>query len=90
MLFLFSADSDFIFGKNAPRQLLRLNFQNKSDFCNYDFSFQPVGHYQVLFQSSCIETLLRELVEREVTSSTHGFNFSLCEPSLLSMQHEIL
>ena len=27
MLFLFSADSDFIFGKNAPCQLLRLNFQ---------------------------------------------------------------
>ena len=32
MLFLFSADSDFIFGKNAPCQLLLLNFKNKSDF----------------------------------------------------------
>ena len=28
-------------------------------------------------------------IEREkVTSSTHEFNFSMCEPSLLSMQHE--
>ena len=39
MLFLFSVDSDFIFGKNAPCQLLWLNFKNKSDFLNYDFSF---------------------------------------------------
>ena len=31
MLFLFSADSEFIFGKNAPCQLLQLNFKNKSD-----------------------------------------------------------
>ena len=36
----FSVDSDFIFGKNAPCQLLRLNFKNKSDFSNYDFSFK--------------------------------------------------
>ena len=28
----FSLDSDFIFGKNAPCQLLRFNFKNKSDF----------------------------------------------------------
>ena len=40
MLFLFSADSDFIFGKNEPCQLLRLNFKNKCDFFNYDFSFK--------------------------------------------------
>ena len=40
MLFLFSADSDFIFGINAPCQLLRLNFKNKSDFFNYDLSFK--------------------------------------------------
>ena len=40
MLFLFSANSDFIFGKNAPCQLLRLNFKNKSDFFNYDLSFK--------------------------------------------------
>ena len=39
MLFSFSLDSDFIFGKNAPCQLRR-NFKNKSDFFfNYDFSF---------------------------------------------------
>ena len=31
MLFSFSLNSDFIFGKNAPCQLLRLNFKNKSD-----------------------------------------------------------
>ena len=31
MLFSFSLVSDFIFGKNAPCQLLRLNFKNKSD-----------------------------------------------------------
>ena len=40
MLFSFSLDSDFIFGKNAPCQLLRLNFKNKSDFFSYDFSFK--------------------------------------------------
>ena len=28
----FSLDSDFIFGKNAPCQLLRFNFKNKFDF----------------------------------------------------------
>ena len=32
MLLFFSADSNFIFGKNEPCQLLRLNFKNKSDF----------------------------------------------------------
>ena len=32
MLFSFSLDSDFIFDKNAPCQLFRLNFKNKSDF----------------------------------------------------------
>ena len=32
MLFSFSLDSDSIFGKIAPCQLLRLNFKNKSDF----------------------------------------------------------
>ena len=36
MLFSFSLDSGFIFGKNSPCQLLRLNFQSKSDFFNYD------------------------------------------------------
>ena len=41
MLFLFSADSDFIFDKNASCKLLRQNFKNKSDFFNYDFSFKP-------------------------------------------------
>ena len=40
MLFSFSLDSDFIFGKNAPCQLLRLNFKSKSNFFNYDFSFK--------------------------------------------------
>ena len=39
-IFLFSLDSDLIFCKNAPCQLLRLNFKNKSDFFNYDFSFK--------------------------------------------------
>ena len=108
MLFLFSANLDFIFGKNAPCQLLRLNFKNKSDFFNYDFSFNPFtpgpaktgqpetrcyswtgqnrpkpakpGLYQVLFQSGCIE---RAGSREKVTSSTHEFNFSMCEPTLL-------
>ena len=40
MLFPFSLDSDSIFGKIAPCQLLRLNFKNKSDFFSYDFSFK--------------------------------------------------
>ena len=40
MLFSFTVDSDFMFGKNAPCQLSRLNFKNKSDFFNYDFSFK--------------------------------------------------
>ena len=39
MFLSFSVDSDFIFGKNAPCQLLRLNFKNKSDFFNNDLSF---------------------------------------------------
>ena len=39
-MFSFSADSDFVFGKNSPYQLLRLNFKNKSDCFNYDFSFK--------------------------------------------------
>ena len=38
--FSFSLDSDLTFCKNAPCQLLRLNFKNKSDFFNYDFSFK--------------------------------------------------
>ena len=87
MLFLFSADSDFIFGKNAPCQLLRPNFKNKSDFFNYDFSFKLSAITEVLFQLGCIE---RAGSREKVTSSTHEFNFSMCEPSLLSMQHEIL
>ena len=32
MLFSFSPDSDFIFGTNAPCQLLRLNFKKRSHF----------------------------------------------------------
>ena len=32
LLFSFSLDSDSIFGKLAPCQLLRLNFKNKSEF----------------------------------------------------------
>ena len=40
ILFSFSVDSDFIFYKNTPCQLLRLNFKNKSDFFNYNFSFK--------------------------------------------------
>ena len=40
MLFSFSVDSDFTFGKNAPiPHALRLNFKNKSGYFNYDFSF---------------------------------------------------
>ena len=57
MLFLFSADSNFIFGKNAPCQLLRLNFKNKSDFFNYDFYFKLSAITR--FCSSRVE--LREL-----------------------------
>ena len=38
--FSFSIHSDFIFGKNAPCQLLRLNLKNKTvRFFNYDFLF---------------------------------------------------
>ena len=33
-IMLFSVDSDFIFGKNAPCQLLHLNFKSKSEFFN--------------------------------------------------------
>ena len=40
MMFLFSLDSEFIFAKNAPCQLLRLNFRNKFDYFNYDFYFK--------------------------------------------------
>ena len=55
MLFSFSLDFDFIFGKNAPCQLLRLNFKKKSDIFNYDFSFKLSAINQIMFQSSCIE-----------------------------------
>ena len=40
MFLSFSVDYDFIFGKNATCQLLRLNFKNKSDFFNNDFLFK--------------------------------------------------
>ena len=40
MLFSFSLDSDSMFGKIAPCQLLRLNLKQKSDFLSYDFSFK--------------------------------------------------
>ena len=40
MLFSISLNSDFIFGKNVPCQLLWLIFKNKSDFFNYDFLFE--------------------------------------------------
>ena len=86
MFFLFSADSDFIFGKNAPCQLLRLNFKNKSDFFNYDFSFK----LSAITRFCSSRVALRELDREKVTSSTDEFNLSICEPSLLSMQHEIL
>ena len=39
MLFSFSFVSDLIFGKNPPCLLLHLNFENKSDFLNDNFSF---------------------------------------------------
>ena len=56
MLFLFSLDSNSIFGKIAPFQILRLNFRNKSDSFSYDFLFKLSAiSYQILFQSSCIE-----------------------------------
>ena len=86
MLFLFSADSDFMFGKNAPCQLLRPNFKNKSNFFNYDFSFKLSAITRFFSSRVALRAGLRE----KVTSSTHKFNFSMCEPSLLSMQHEIL
>ena len=35
-----SLDSDSIFGKIVPCQLLRLNFKNKSNFFSYDFSLK--------------------------------------------------
>ena len=79
----FSVDSDFIFGKNAPCQLLRLNFKNKSDFLNYDYSFK----LSAITRFCSIE---RAGSREKVTSSTHEFNFSMCEPSLLSMQDGIL
>ena len=68
MLFSFSLDSDSIFGKIAPCQLLHLNFKNKSDFFNYDFSFKL--SVITRFCSSRFE--LRELDrEKKVTSFTY-------------------
>ena len=66
MPFSFSVDSDFMFDKNAPCQLLRVNFKNKSDFFNYDFSFKLSAE--------------RAGSREKVTSSTYEFNFSLSEP----------
>ena len=63
----FSVYSDFIFGKNAPCQLLRLNFKNKSDFLNYDFSFK----LSAITRFCSSRVALREL-DRERRCST-GF-----------------
>ena len=40
IFFLVLSRFRLIFGKNAPCQLLRLNFKNKSDVFNYGFSFK--------------------------------------------------
>ena len=40
ILFSFSLDSYFIFGKIAPCQLLHFNFKKKSDYFNYNFSLK--------------------------------------------------
>ena len=60
ILFLFSADSDFIFGKKAPCQLLRLNFKNKYDFFNYDFSFKLSAIIRFYFSRIALRELDQE------------------------------
>ena len=60
MLFLFPADSDFIFDKNAPCQLLRLNFKNKSDFFNYNFSFKLSAITRFCYSRVALRELDRE------------------------------
>ena len=78
MLFSFSLDSNFIFGKIAPCQLLRLNFKNKSDSFRYDFSFK----LSAITRFCSSRVALRELDrEKKVMSFTYEFNFSMCEPS---------
>ena len=75
MLFLFSVNSDFIFGKNAPCQLLWVNFKNKSDFFNYSFSFKLSAITRFCFSRLAFGELDQE---NKVTSSTIEFNISLC------------
>ena len=60
MFLSFSVDSDFIFGKNAPCQLLRLNFKNKSDFFNNDFSFKLSAITRFCFSRVAFRELDRE------------------------------
>ena len=57
MLFSFSLDSDFIFGKNSPCRLLWLDFKNKSDIFNCDFSFK----LSVITRFGSSRVVLREL-----------------------------
>ena len=66
-LFSLSLDSDLIFYKNAPCQLMRLNFKNKSDFFNYDFSFK-------------LSAITRLCPSWVASLFTYEFNFSMCEP----------
>ena len=55
MLFSFSLNSDFIFGKNAPCQLLQLDFKNKSDFLTTNFS----SKLSTRFSSSRVSLLIQ-------------------------------
>ena len=91
MFFSFSLNSDFIFGKNAPCQLLWLNFKNKSDFFNYGFLFKLSAITRFCFSRLALRELDRE---KKVTSSTYEFNISLCPPTTVitckPMQHKIL
>ena len=67
MLFSFSVDSDFIFVKNAPCQLLRLNFKNKSDFFNYDFSFKLSAISRFCSSRVALRELDREIFHHSST-----------------------
>ena len=59
-VFLVLCRFQFYIWQNAPCQLLRLNFKNKSDFCNYDFSFKLSDISRFCFSRVALRELDRE------------------------------
>ena len=76
MFLSFSVDSDSIFGKNAPCQLLRLNLKKSFIF----LATVSRLNCPLVPDSVPVELHSKSWIEK-VTSSTYEFNFAMCEPS---------